>query len=208
MSFIQLPDETTAGGRSRTYQGEVRIALSAIDSVLHGEKALYASSELTTGRRLYDLFRQYEVESREELCAKMGEETYRREVWDPYVAEATALASMLRLRLGGELVLTPAPFEAPGWSQPEYLAFWETVIRTRLRGVYFSLDWEYSNGCTFEFAVARDAGLATFEEGGQPLSREEGRDRIVAAIADLEGQGLKVPGLRENLARLGERGGP
>lgn len=201
MSFIQLPE--TGEKRARSYDEETRIALSAIDSILHGEKAVYASSELTTGRRLYALFRQHGVENREELRAAMGEEVFRREVWDPYVAEAEELASTLRRRLGGALVITPAPFSAPGWSQPEYLAFWETVIRTRLASIYFSVDWEYSNGCTFELAVACDAGIVCFEEDGRPLARDAGRAKILAAIEDLESQGFKVPGLRENLARLG-----
>lgn len=200
MGFVHRPP---CGCRSRTYDEEVKIALSAIDTLLHGEKAVYASSELTTGRRLYSLFKEYGVESREELSATMGEDDYRSQIWDPYVAEAEELASRLRRHLGGELVLTPAPFVAPGWSQPEYLEFWETLIRTRLQAIYFSVDWEYSNGCTFEFAVAHDAGLPTFEESGRPLSCNDGRAKIVAAITELEAQGFSVPGLRENLVRLG-----
>lgn len=169
----------------------MEIALSALDAILNGEKAIYASSELTTGRRLQAL-----------LKAKLGEDAFRRQVWDPNVAEANAFARELHHRLEGELVITPAPFVSPGWTQPEYLAFWETVIRTRCKAVYFSEDWEYSSGCAFELAVAADAGLPTFRADGQELSLEEGRARIAAAVAELEAEGLDVAPLKDVLARL------
>lgn len=202
MRFFNSCGELDSTVHPRTYAEEVRVALSAIDAVLHGEKAVYASSELTTGRRLYDLLAEHGVANRDELRLAMGEEIFLREVWEPYVREAMVMAEVLRQRLRGPVVLSPAPFEAPGWSQAEYLAFWETLIRSRFSAVYFSPDWEYSNGCTFEMAVAIDVGLATFEDSGDPISLERARARIEAAIASVEGQGLSAQGLRENLARL------
>lgn len=202
MRFLNRDGELDGHVHTRTYTQEVVIALSAFDSILNGEKAVYHSSELTTGKRLHALFREYGVRERRELKAKMGEESFRRQVWDPNVAEANAFARELHHRLGGELVITPAPFVSPGWTQPEYLAFWETVIRTRCKAVYFSEDWEYSSGCAFELAVAADAGLPTFRADGQELSLEEGRSRIAAAVAELEAEGLDVEPLREALARL------
>lgn len=187
---------------TRTYAQEVEIALSAFDSILNGEKAIYHSSELTTGKRLHALFRQYGVRERRELKAKMGEEAFRRQVWDPNVAEANAFARELHHRLGGEIVITPAPFVSPGWTQPEYLAFWETVIRTRCKSVWFSEDWEYSSGCAFELAVALDAGLPTFHADGRELTLAEGRSRIAAAADELKAEGLDVAPLRDVLARL------
>jgi hypothetical protein len=187
---------------TRTYGEEVVIALSAFDSVLNGEKAVYASSELTTGKRLHALYREHGVHSRAGLREKLGEKDFRRLVWDPNVQEAVDLARDLHHGLGGEIVITPAPFVSPGWGQPEYLAFWETVIRTRCKAVYFSPDWEYSSGCAFEFAVARDAGLPTFYAEGREMSFAEGRARIAAATGELEAESLDVAPLREVLARL------
>lgn len=202
MRFLNRDGELDARVHARTYAQEVEIALSAFDSILNEERAIYHSSELTTGKRLNALFRAHGVRERRELKAKMGEEAFRRQVWDPNVAEANAFARELHHRLGGEIVITPAPFASPGWTQAEYLAFWETVIRTRCKAVYFSEEWEYSSGCVFEFAVALDAGLPTFQADGRTLSVEEGRARIAAAIAELEAEGLDVEPLREALARL------
>ena len=202
MRFLNRDGELDGRVHTRTYAQEVVIALSAFDSILNGEKAVYHSSELTTGKRLNAMFRQYGVRERRELKAKMGEEAFRLQVWDPNVAEANAFARELHHRLGGELVITPAPFVSPGWTQPEYLAFWETVIRTRCKAVWFSDDWEYSSGCAFEFAVALDAGLPTYHADGREMPLEEGRSRIAAAVAELEAEGLDVTPLRDILERF------
>ena len=117
--------------------------------------------------------------------------------------EANAFARELRERLPGRpLVVTPAPFLAPGWSQAEYLALWESLIRTRFRAVYFSRDWEYSTGCTFELAVARDAGLPTYDAAGRALDLDGAIGLISRSARDLEAEGFDVSGLRLNLKRL------
>ncbi|HYN19491.1 MAG TPA: DUF4406 domain-containing protein, partial [Thermoanaerobaculia bacterium] len=164
--------------------------------------AIYGSSELTTGKRLHTLFREHGVRARTELKQMIGGEGFQRLVWVPNVEEATAFARELHHRLGGELVITPAPLISPGWTQPEFLAFWETVIRTRCKAVYFGDDWEYSNGCAFEFAVAHDAGIPTYDAGGESLTLEQGVEKIVAAVAELEAEGFDASKLRESLARL------
>jgi hypothetical protein len=188
--------------RPRTFAQELATGLSALDCVLNGEKALYASAELTTGRRLYQLLREMHLRTSAELKQALGEEEYRRRIWDPNFAEALAFARDLRSRHSGALVLSPAPYLIEGWSQPEYLSFWETVIRTRIQAVYLSADWEYSNGCVFEFSVACDAGLPTFDADGRPISLEEGKARIEAAARELERDGLDASGLQVALGRV------
>lgn len=86
--------------------------------------------------------------------------------------------------------------------EEEYLAFWETAIRTRFRALYFSDDWEWSHGCTFEFAVAWDSGLPTYTQAGQALELAQGIDLIVRAAEALDAEGFDSSGLRENLERL------
>jgi hypothetical protein len=202
MRFLNRNGELDGRAHARTYGEEVQIALSAFDSVLNGEKAVYASSELTTGKRLYSLYREHGVRSAAELEAKLREDAFRRLVWDSNVQEAVDLARELHHRLGGEIVITPAPLVSPGWTQPEFHAFWETVVRTRCKAVYFSDDWEYSNGCAFELSVACDAGLPTFQADGREMTLAEGVRRITAAAAELASEGIDATSLREALARL------
>jgi hypothetical protein len=188
---------------TRTYREEVDMAFSALDSILNREKAIYASAELTTGRRLYDALREFHVKTADELKNLKGKDWYTANIWDANVKSARDFAAHVRENVGGKtLVITPAPFSAPGWTQPEYLAFWEQLLRTRINSTWFKSDWQYSNGCTFEFAVSADAGLPTFDHEGNPLSVRQAADMIDAAIQSLVKNGFDVTKLRENLARV------
>ena len=51
---IDLAERT----HTRTFAEEEAHAFSAMDCALNGEKGVYASSELTTGRRAYDLVQE------------------------------------------------------------------------------------------------------------------------------------------------------
>ncbi|HEY0511949.1 MAG TPA: hypothetical protein VGH73_08595 [Thermoanaerobaculia bacterium] len=205
MTYYNPHGELDALPHSRTYREDAEMARLAIDCVLNGEKAIYASSELTTGPRLFQLFEEYGVRDIAALKAALGDEGWRKRLWDPNVAEANAFARELRDRVPGHpLTVTPAPFLAPGWSQEEYLALWESLIRTRFRAVGFSDDWEYSNGCTFEFAVAWDEGLPTFDARGKDLDLPAGIVRIERAVREIEAEGFDATSLRVNLARLEE----
>jgi len=202
MRFHNSHGELDITPRTRTYAEELASALSAMDCVLNGEKAIYASSELTTGRRLYALMREAGVRDRQELHRKLAEGGWKQRIWDPNFAEARELARVVRARSGGALVLTPAPYVASGWSQPEYLTLWETVVRTRISRVVFGRDWQYSNGCAFEYGVALDAGIPVFDEDGTPVPLEKGRALIAAAAAEIEADGFDASDLRRCLAYL------
>jgi hypothetical protein len=212
---------------TRHYREEVAMAFSAIDCVLNGEPAIYASTELTSGKRLYDILIERGLRSTAELKNAMGAEWYETHVLNANTASAVAFARRIKAALEETArknavreeagrkeaarkesahkeseVITPAPFTAPGWSQPEYLAFWETLVRTRMSAVWFNTNWQYSNGCTFELAVAQDADLPTFDADGRPLGLREGVEAIEAAIAFLDAHGLDGSKLRENRERL------
>jgi hypothetical protein len=199
MIFYGLSDSTF----TRPYREEVDMAFSALDCVLNHEKAIYASAELTTGRRLYNAFREFHVRSADELKQLKGKDWYGANIWDANVKAARDFAAQVREKgAGNTLVITPAPFSAPGWTQPEYLAFWEQLIRTRISSTWFKSEWQYSNGCTFEFAVSADAGVSTYDHQGNPLSVRQAAELIEAAVRDLDSSGFDTTKLRENLARL------
>lgn len=190
---------------SRRYSEESDLALSAIDCVLNGEKGVYASSELTTGRRVQSVLREIGARRSSDLRPQLGEKEYATRIWNPNVNEAMAFARGLHHSLGGnQLVITPAPFMAPGWNQPEYLAFWESLIRTRIKVAHFNEGWEYSSGCTFEYLVAQDSGVPTFDVDGAPLGIGAAIARLSAAVETLRHDGLDVDTLARNLAQMRE----
>ncbi len=187
---------------SRHYREEVAIAVSSLDCVLNGEKAIYASTELTTGKRLYDTLREYGLKTADQLRDRMGAEWFRGHLWNVNVDMAVRFARDIRGRLAGALVITPAPFTAPGWNQTEYLDFWKELLRTRIKAAWFNANWQFSNGCTFEFAVAHEAGVPTHDEEGNTIPIRVGMRQISDAVRHLEADGFDASKLRQNLERL------
>lgn len=181
---------------------------SAIDCVLNGNKAIYCSSEITSGLRLYTAMRKHGAKSGPELRRTLGDAWYQKNILDANIKSANLFAdSVRRGQADGTLVITPAPLEIPDWGQSEYLAFWEELIRTRVKAVRFNKDWEFSNGCTFEFVVASEAGVSTLDADGEPFGLGAGLAAIEAAIDDLE-HDFDTPKLRDNLQSLRSLGAP
>lgn len=188
---------------TRHHQEEIEIVFSGIDCVLNDERAIYCSSELTTGARLYDACREHKVKTRDELKAKLGKSWFATNIFEENVKLGKKFAQCVRNRLTDKtIVITPGPFMAPTWSQPEYLFFWEMLLRTRIKSACFNRNWQFSNGCTFEFAVAWDAGLPTLDHNGEPLKLEDGIQLMESAIHELEADGFDTSTLHENLGRL------
>jgi hypothetical protein len=188
---------------TRHYRDEVKMVFSGIDCILHGGEVIYCSSELTSGYTLRKALLEHHLKTAAELKRQMGSDWFAKYIWDRNVKAAVDFAESVRANAPAKtLVITPAPFSAPGWSQHEYLAFWETLLRTRVRSAWFNRNWQYSNGCVFEFAVAKDAGLPTLDDEGKTLDRETGVALIENAIGQLEEEGFDTKSLGENLARL------
>jgi hypothetical protein len=205
MSFYSTSDSKF----TRHYHEEVKMIFSAMDCALHRGHVIYGSSELTTGLRLYEELHNRNLKTRDELKRQMGESWYQAQIFDTNVRLAIEFAESVRSTLrDNTIVITPAPFTAPGWSQPEYLAFWEELLRTRIKSVGFNRNWQFSNGCAFEFAVAHNAGLPTFDESGVALTRNAGIELIGAAVQQLQAWGLDASKLREYLGLVTAESAP
>jgi hypothetical protein len=166
---------------------------SALDCVLDRERVLYCSSELTSGLNLYQALRRYGLKEASDLKERMGEAWFRTHIVDVNNQAAVAFAAHARRAVPPEtIVFTPAPFCAPDWDQPQYLAFWRDLLRTRVGLVWFNRNWEFSNGCSLEFAVAQDAGLPTFDYAGNTLDCRKGIQLLDAAIRQLASDGFDV----------------
>src|SRR5712692_9868297 len=156
----------TVGTRTRSWQEEVEMLLSLLNCVVLDREAVYASSEFTTGTRFYDLCRQYDVRTAEDLKRRLGGE-YTTRLLAANKDEGIRFARKLR-ELGHNIVLTPNPFHADplnlkrNWSQNEYLDFWKQIILKKCHAVFFNEGWEFSNGCTFEYSVSVIAGIQTY----------------------------------------------
>jgi hypothetical protein len=163
--------------------------------VLTAREATYASSELTSGRLFYDLCREYHVRTKDQLKQALGAEGYVAKLLQPNEKRAIEFALAIRGR-DREVVLTPNTLFVPDWSQPEYLGFWETVIRTKCKTIVFNDGWEFSNGCTFEYLVGHKNMMPTLDRSGKPIASNSAKQLILGAIEQLEAQSFDVPELR------------
>jgi hypothetical protein len=103
---------------------------------------------------------------------------------------AAVFASAVREQNEGAMVINPAPLELSDWGQAEFYAFWDEVIRTRVKQIRFNDEWEFSNGCTYELAVALDEGIPIFDSKGNPLERKSAITAIDNALNLLHHQGF------------------
>jgi hypothetical protein len=183
---------------------------SAIDCILNGDRkcAIYCSTELTSGLSVYEAMRRHNVRTLDELDTK-DKNIYKNVKRANEQAAKSFSASVRATQNNGTIVINPAPLFMSDWGQPEYLAFWDELIRTCVKEIRFNKDWQFSNGCTYEFTVALDeGGIVALDSDGNSLAPDKAISDVEAAVRWLEAQGLseepKAKTLRKNFGRLQE----
>lgn len=179
--------------------------LTAMDCVVNGEKAIYCSSELTSGLRAFDQMREHGVKSSAELKGKLGSDWFQKNIFDPNAKLTNEFAASVRQAQTGKTpVITPAPLFVKGWGQPDYNGLWKELIHTRVKSVRFNTNWQFSNGCTFEFVEAQEARVRTLDVNGKLLTPRAAAELIAEAIKQFVD--LDTSTLQENLDRLVAKG--
>jgi len=180
---------------------------TAMDCVLNKEKAVYCSSELTSGLRAFSEMRKHGVKTSAELKDKLGPELFQKNIFDPNAKSTNEFAaSVRRAQTGQTPVITPAPLYVQGWRQPDYNGFWKELIHTRVESVRFNRNWQFSNGCTFEFVEAQEARIPTLDVNGKLITARAAAGLIEEAIKQFVD--LDTSTLQENLHRLVAKGFP
>lgn len=184
---------------------EIKMAMSAFDCVLPDDAGIYCSSDITTGRRFYyEVLKQYECRSDEDLRAKLGEDEFKQvhtKLIQANVARGMEFAEKLRER-GLVNVVTPGPFFAKGFDQQHYLYLWEWFIIKKVYEVRFNYEWEYSNGCTLEYAIAAKKGIPRLDHEGSFLDLEEAIERVEIAVKNLRKERFVIRKLEQTLGLL------
>jgi hypothetical protein len=180
---------------------------TAMDCVLNGEKAVYCSSELTSGLRAFNEMRKHRMKSSAELKEKLGREWFQTNIFEPNAKSTNEFAaSVRRAQTSPTPIITPAPLYIQGWGQPEYNGFWKELIHTRVESVRFNENWQFSNGCTFEFVEAQEARVQTLDVNGKLLNPRVAAQLIGEAIKQFVD--LDNSTLQENLRRIVAKGFP
>lgn len=191
--------------QSRKVIDEIIMVMSAFDCILPDDAGIYCSSDITTGKKFYyDILRRYEVCSEDELRAKLGPDNFKEvqtALIQSNVARGVEFTEKLRER-GLVNVVSPGPFFARGFDQQHYLYLWEWFIIKKVYEVRFNHDWEYSNGCTFEYAIAAKKGIPTLDHEGSRLDLERAINKVSVAVEELRHQGFLIRKLERTLELL------
>jgi hypothetical protein len=186
---------------------EIKMVISAYDCVVPDGAAIYCSSDITTGKRFYyDVLKPRGVHSEEDLRRKVGAEEFKNiqtALIQDNVVRGVAFAEKLRER-GLINVVSPGPFFARGFDQQHYLYLWELFIIKKVYQIRFNYDWEYSNGCSFEYVIAAKKGIPRLDREGGPLSLSEAIARVNTAAEELKSEGFIVTKLEANLKLMKE----
>src|SRR6185436_20264519 len=182
--------------QNRKVIDEISMSMSAFDCVLPDDAGIYCSSDITTGKKFYyEVLKKYEVRSEQELKETLGTEEFKKvqtELIQFNVTRGVEFAEKLRER-GLVNVVTPGPYFAKGFDQQHYLYLWEWFIIKKIYEVRFNFDWEYSNGCTLEYAIAARKGIPRLDHEGSRLELESAIERVEAAVKELNVAGFMVP---------------
>lgn len=191
--------------QNRKVIDEISMSMSAFDCVLPDDAGIYCSSDITTGKKFYyEVLKKYESRSELELKEKLGDDEFKKvqtELIEFNVARGIDFAEKLRER-GLINVVTPGPYFARGFTQQHYLYLWEWFIIKKIYEVRLNNDWEYSNGCTLEYAIAARKGIPRLDHEGAPLHLEQAAHKVQLALKDLKIHGFVVDKLERNLGLL------
>ena len=164
--------------------------LDVYESVLDGETACYCSAPVTSGKRYIDWLKRIGKNFADIDAAHADyHEHHFQEVIAPNRAHAQRIIQKLRTERG-QVVIDPTAIPyIEGWTQHDWRSFWQRVIERYVRTAFFIDDWQYSNGCVYEFWVAHKKGIPTLDEKGRALTLEAGITLIEKALAEMRQQG-------------------
>jgi len=191
--------------KNRKVIDEIKMSMSAFDCILPDDAGIYCSSDITTGKRFYyEVLKTHGVRSEDELKEKLGPDDFKRVQTDLIqfnVARGLEFAEKLRER-GLINVVTPGPYFAKGFDQQHYLYLWEWFIIKKIYEARFNFDWEYSNGCTLEFAIASRKGIPRLDHEGNRIELESAIERVEATVAELSANEFVIPKLEHHLGLM------
>ncbi|MBI4147868.1 hypothetical protein HY490_01110 [Candidatus Woesearchaeota archaeon] len=185
-----MPLEILVKERQRVY--EVEAALSAMASVFGWSpgNVAYASTPVTSGRRMLDVFTRHKVRSADELTA-IDKDAFHRDIFTPNLKEGEEFAHTLRASGAYVEVICPVTFYAKGWKQEHYILLWEQVIERFAGDIHFNSDWVYSNGCVEEFLTGAKLNKKLLE-AGSPVDVRKVPERLRKAIEETAALGVDV----------------
>jgi hypothetical protein len=192
---VNFPPETNRGR-------EIESLLNLLRSVVVDRAAVYVSTPITSGRRFVDWSRRRNLET--DLSHPATHQEFVREVLGPNNEHARTIIKKLRSMFPQALIDPTALKDIEGWTQNDYRVLWAKVIEQCAGTVVFLDEWQYSNGCAFEFLIANRLGPqpSILNEALSPLTLEQGTHLVRSAILELQTAKFPTEFLQQVLNQL------
>jgi len=162
------------------------LMVQTYESVLQPGSAIYCSAPITSGRRYLEWLKSRQERHAIDELSRADRDLHLRQVIEPNRTHAKQIADRVRDRTKKPVIDPTVVGPIDGWTQNNWVSFWEEVIARFACEVVLIDGWEYSYGCTHEFWFATSRALPCRDESGQPLSLADAAPRIRNAIAELK----------------------
>jgi hypothetical protein len=206
MSFASRPplharaDSSTLFPPESTRLSEVDAVMEFLRSVIRPKTAVYVSSPITSGRR----FVQWAAVKGRPRASRGDDDraAHNEHVIEPNRKSAQALVTRLRQNGQAPVIDPTAVGDVASWRQDDYRVAWGRVIHEFAHSVVFSEGWEFSNGCAYEYLIARNDGLRTLDHEERPLTESTAKQLLRSAIHELRTLDITVDFLEAVFERL------
>ncbi|MDF5726265.1 MAG: hypothetical protein PUP91_38670 [Rhizonema sp. PD37] len=201
-SYPSGNDDLTSGSEN---QAAIDMMLEVYKSVLYGSNVFYCSAPITSGKRYLDWLNSIgkcfvDIDG----LNKHYQESHFNKVIEPNRLHSLQFIQKLR-KQKDSIVIDPSALSAlPNWTQQDWRSFWGKVIESYVNTVFFINDWQYSNGCVYEFWISQRKGISVFDETKHPLTLEIGISLITEAILMMQRQKQLTTFIEMMLERLKE----
>lgn len=182
------------------HSGEIDLLVEGLRCAVKPHSAIYLSAPLTSGKNHWtagtdassdlDLLRTPEV----------GQD--RRSAREANRLHAGAIARRLREEAKRVVIDPTAVSDFPDWSQDDYRCLWARVIEEFVDKVVLTDNWQYSNGCAYEFLVAAQCGVPNLDERLKPVALESGTRLLEVALEEVKANRQRADFLERVVAEL------
>ena len=164
-------------------------------------KIIYVAVPVTSGRRLWKIAAERHLSDISRVRKAFPKE-FQNLVLRTNYRDAARLATRVRKRYPGNVVINPSLVSVRTWSQEQYRRAWKIFISRYAKIVVASTGWPFSYGCVDEVTHALDQGIPVFDAAGEPISAAKAYRAIARALAASIRKGLEIPFLARFLKKL------
>ena len=190
--IIKEADRSNSQELAETSANRVTISamLEVYKSVFNQDGVLYCSAPVTSGKRYIDWLERIGKNFVDiDRADRSYHESHFKEVIEPNRKHAQRFIGQLREETEQIVIDPTALTPIANWKQQDWRSFWQQVIERYVNTVFLINDWQYSNGCVYEFWVAQKNEIPTLNEDRHPLDLVIGIEMIEEAIVQIKQRG-------------------